>query len=350
MIETQKYIDLLASLISIPSASRNEAVAADFLESWMKREGLPVHRKGNNLWCIDEYADDTLPLIMLNAHIDTVKPAAAYTRDPFEPHVADGRIYGLGANDDGGSLIALLAVYSQLRLTSQPYRLLFTATAEEEVSGVGGLDMILSDIGDVDFAIIGEPTSMQMAVAEKGLMVLDCIAHGKSGHAARNEGENALYVAIDDIAWFRNFKFDKVSPFLGEVKMTVTQIEAGTQHNVVPDTCRFVVDIRPNGLYTNVELLNFISKSVKSEVKARSTRLNSSHIGLNHPAVVRGKKLGLNCFGSPTTSNQTISPFTTLKIGPGDSARSHTADEYICISEIEQGIDIYMQLLDNLII
>lgn len=345
----QKYFDLLASLIAIPSVSRDEAAAADFLEAWLRKECLPVHRKGNNLWCADPVDEaDGRPVVMLNAHIDTVKPAAGYSRDPFTPCFEDGKLYGLGSNDDGGSLVALLAAYQQLRLTEQSYRLIFSATAEEEVSGVGGLDLLLPELGRIDFAIIGEPTGMQMAVAEKGLMVLDCTAHGRSGHAARNEGDNALYHALEDINWFRTHRFERVSPFLGEVKMSVTQIQAGTQHNVVPDRCDFVVDVRPNGMYTNVELLELIKGAVKCDVKARSTRLNSSHLDLNHPIVKRGEQLGLSCFGSPTTSNQTISPFPTLKIGPGDSARSHTADEYILLSEIEQGTEIFVKLLNKL--
>jgi acetylornithine deacetylase len=285
---------------------------------------------------------------MLNAHIDTVKPASGYTRDPFTPQIEGDCIYGLGANDDGGSLVALIAAFQHLTSTTQPYRLLLSLTAEEEVSGTGGLDLILPEIGQIQFAIIGEPTSMQMAVAEKGLMVLDCTAHGRSGHAARNEGENALYHAIDDIQWLRFYQFSRISPFLGRVKATVTQINAGTQHNVVPDRCQFVVDVRSNGLYTNQELLQIISQSLSSQVTARSTRLNSSSLPDTHPAVVRGTRLGLSSFGSPTLSNQALTSFSTLKIGPGDSARSHTADEFILISEIRQGIHTYIQLLDNL--
>jgi acetylornithine deacetylase len=345
----QKYIDLLTSLIAIPSFSRDEQAASNYLESWLQHEGLPVHRKGNNVWCEQiREADDTRPTLLLNAHIDTVQPASGYTRNPFSAEIADGKIYGLGANDDGGSLIALLAVYEQLHNTPQPYHLIFSATAEEEVSGSGGLEMILPDLGHIDFAIIGEPTAMQMAVAEKGLMVLDCTAHGRSGHAARNEGDNALYHALNDVEWIKNYRFNKTSPFLGDVKMTVTQIQAGTQHNVIPDICTFVVDIRSNEMYSNAEILDIISANVKSDVKARSTRLNSSQLDINHPAVVRGKQLGLTCFGSPTTSNQAIVHFPTMKIGPGNSARSHTANEYISISELEQGIHLFNQLLNNL--
>lgn len=285
---------------------------------------------------------------MLNAHIDTVKPASGYTRDPFTPEIEDGCLYGLGSNDDGGSLIALLETYSRLIQKEQPYRLIFSATAEEEVSGKGGLDLILPELGRIDFGVMGEPTGMRMAVAERGLMVLDCTAYGKSGHAARNEGVNAIYKAIEDIQWFKSHSFDRVSDFLGAVKMSVTQINAGTQHNVVPDRCTFVVDVRPNGMYTNPELLEMIKPSVSCEVKERSTRIGSSHLPMDHPAVVRGLSLGLEPFGSPTTSNQALCHFPTLKIGPGDSARSHSADEYIRLDEIGDGIETYVALLCGL--
>jgi acetylornithine deacetylase len=339
--------ELLENLIRIPSFSREEGAAADYLERWMLEEGFAVRRKGHNLW-VESCPPDGRPTILLNAHIDTVKPASGYTRDPFGPVVEDGRLYGLGSNDDGGSLLALIQTYSSLLRRPQPYRLVLSATAEEEVSGVGGLELILPEIGKVDFGVIGEPTGMRMAVAEKGLMVLDCTARGKSGHAARNEGVNALYKALEDIDWFRGHQFEKVSDFLGPVKMTVTQIAAGTQHNVVPDKCTFVVDVRPNGMYTNPELLSMIKSSVSCEVKERSTRIGSSHLPLDHPAVVRGLSLGLEPFGSPTTSNQALCPFPTLKIGPGESSRSHSADEFICLDEIEKGVEVYTALLDGL--
>jgi acetylornithine deacetylase len=339
--------ELLENLIRIPSFSREEGAAADYLERWMLEEGLAVRRKGHNLW-VESCPPDGRPTILLNAHIDTVKPASGYTRDPFGPVVEDGRLYGLGSNDDGGSLLALIQTYSSLLRRPQPYRLVLSATAEEEVSGVGGLELILPEIGKVDFGVIGEPTGTRMAVAEKGLMVLDCTARGKSGHAARNEGVNALYKALEDIDWFRGHQFEKVSDFLGPVKMTVTQIAAGTQHNVVPDKCTFVVDVRPNGMYTNPELLSMIKSSVSCEVKERSTRIGSSHLPLDHPAVVRGLSLGLEPFGSPTTSNQALCPFPTLKIGPGESSRSHSADEFILLDEIEKGVEVYTALLDGL--
>mgnify|MGYP004460761565 FL=1 len=340
-------IDLLKNMIRIPSVSREEKDAADYMERWMKGNGFEARRLGNNLWMESGPADGR-PTILLNAHIDTVKPASGYTRDSFTPEIEDGCLYGLGSNDDGGSLVALLETYSRLIQKEQPYRLIFSATAEEEVSGKGGLDLILPELGLIDFGVMGEPTGMRMAVAERGLMVLDCTAYGKSGHAARNEGVNAIYKAIEDIQWFKSHSFDRVSDFLGAVKMSVTQINAGTQHNVVPDKCTFVVDVRPNGMYTNPELLEMIKSSVSCEVKERSTRIGSSHLPMDHPAVVRGLSLGLEPFGSPTTSNQALCHFPTLKIGPGDSARSHSADEYIRLDEIADGIETYVALLDGL--
>lgn len=340
-------VELLMNMIRIPSVSREEKDAADYMERWMKDNGFEARRLGNNLWMESGPADGR-PTILLNAHIDTVKPASGYTRDPFTPEIEDGCLYGLGSNDDGGSLIALLETYSRLIQKEQPYRLIFSATAEEEVSGKGGLDLILPELGRIDFGVMGEPTGMRMAVAERGLMVLDCTAYGKSGHAARNEGVNAIYKAIEDIQWFKSHSFDRVSDFLGAVKMSVTQINAGTQHNVVPDKCMFVVDVRPNGMYANPELLELIKSSVSCEVKERSTRIGSSHLPMDHPAVVRGLSIGLEPFGSPTTSNQALCHFPTLKIGPGDSARSHSADEYIRLDEIANGIETYVALLDGL--
>lgn len=346
-LEFMDTVELLMNMIRIPSVSREEKDAADYLERWMKDNGFEARRLGNNLWMESGPADGR-PTILLNAHIDTVKPASGYTRDPFTPEIEDGCLYGLGSNDDGGSLIALLETYSRLIQKEQPYRLIFSATAEEEVSGKGGLDLILPELGRIDFGVMGEPTGMRMAVAERGLMVLDCTAYGKSGHAARNEGVNAIYKAIEDIQWFKSHSFDRVSDFLGAVKMSVTQINAGTQHNVVPDKCTFVVDVRPNGMYANPELLELIKSSVSCEVKERSTRIGSSHLPMDHPAVVRGLSLGLEPFGSPTTSNQALCHFPTLKIGPGDSARSHSADEYIRLDEIANGIETYVALLDGL--
>lgn len=341
--------ELLGNMIRIPSFSREEGPAADYLQRLMLDAGFDVRRTGNNLW-VESCPPDGRPTVLLNAHIDTVRPASGYTRDPFTPAVEDGKLYGLGSNDDGGSLVALLETYSRLISRPQPYRLIFSATAEEEVSGREGLDLLLTELGRIDFGVVGEPTGMRMAVAERGLMVLDCTAFGKSGHAARNEGVNAIYEALKDISWFREHRFGKVSDFLGAVKMTVTQISAGTQHNVIPDKCTFVVDVRPNGMYSNPELLEMIKASVSCEVKERSTRIGSSHLPLEHPAVNRGLALGLEPFGSPTTSNQALCSFPTMKIGPGDSARSHSADEYIRLDEIAGGVEIYTALLDGLVL
>lgn len=343
----KELIELLKSMVAIPSFSREETAVADFMEGWMKEHGLPVKRKGCNLW-IDADPGSDKPVLLLNGHIDTVRPAGGYTRDPFTPSEENGCIYGLGTNDDGGSVVALLGAFLELSKKEQPYHLVYSVTAEEEVCGRNGIELIIDEIGPVALGIIGEPTGMQMAVAEKGLMVLDCTAHGKSGHAARNEGVNAIYKALEDIEWFSTYQFEKVSPFLGPVKMSVTMVNAGTQHNVVPDTCTFVVDVRSNGLYSNQEILDFVKESVSSDVKERSTRLNSSQIDLSHPVVQRGVSLGLEPFGSPTTSNQAVLHFTTLKIGPGQSSRSHTADEFIRIEEITSSIGVFVSLLDGL--
>lgn len=352
-INMESLVSLLQDMVRIPSFSREETAVADMLEKWLKDRGFAPHRKGNNLWldsadgAAGSPVDDGRPVILLNAHMDTVRPSAGYTRNPFDPVLENGCLYGLGTNDDGASLAALLAAYMKLVSRPQPYRLIWSATAEEEVCGKGGIELIFPEIGHVDLGIIGEPTKMELAVAEKGLMVLDCTAAGKSGHAAREEGVNAIYAALPDIEWFRTFSFPKESPYLGKVKMTVTQINAGLQHNIVPDVCTFVVDVRPNGMYTNAEVLDIIKSSVKCAVKERSTRLGSSHIADSHPIVRRAVEMGLATFGSATTSNQTLSPFPTVKIGPGDSARSHTADEYIRLDEIVDGIETYVRLLDG---
>lgn len=345
------YLELLCNMIAIPSFSKEEADVASMIAGRLKARNLPVRRKGNNLWLdsADVNPQDAgKKVLMLNAHIDTVRPAASYTRDPFAPTVEDGKIYGLGSNDDGGCVVALLAAWEKLVSHEQPYRLIWTATAEEEICGPGGLEIILDEFPQVTLGIFGEPTGMQMAVAEKGLLVFDCLSSGVSGHAAREEGVNAIYRAIEDIQWFKDYSFPKVSPYLGPVKMTVTMISAGTQHNVVPDGCKFVVDVRPNGLYTNQEILDTVRANVKCSVEPRSMRHKSSHIAEDNPVVVRGRSLGLESYGSPTTSSQTLVDFPSLKIGPGESSRSHRADEFIKISEIEEGADTYVKLLDNL--
>lgn len=347
---TEQAVELLQRMIHIPSPSRNEEKVADFLFQYLNLLELNPQRVGNNIYCIAPGFDESKPTLLLDAHIDTVKPVSAWTRDPFEPEIEDGKLYGLGSNDDGGSVVALLQVFRMLRETEQSYNLIYSASSEEEVSGKNGFEYMLSELPPIAVALVGEPTEMQPAVAEKGLMVLDVTAYGKSGHAARNEGDNALYKVLDDIRWFRDFQFPNVSPMLGPVKMNVTMIQAGTQHNVIPDKCTFVVDVRSNELYSNLDLYNIIGENVSCEVKARSFRLNSSRIEIDHPLVQRALQLGRVAFGSPTLSNQTLMPFPSLKMGPGCSARSHTANEFIKISEIDEAIDIYMQLLDGLVL
>ena len=354
MTNYQEYVDnaviLLKKLVATPSVSRDETAAADILEDYIISKGLKHQRWGNNILCTDTCHDEKRPTILLNAHIDTVKPVSSWTRDPFEPKTEGDRIYGLGTNDCGGGLMSLLQTFIIMKDKPRTYNLLYLASAEEEVSGANGFSLALPHLPKIDVAIVGEPTGMQPAIAEKGLMVIDGIAHGKSGHAARNEGINAIYKALDDLIWLRDYKFEKVSKLLGPAKMTVTVINAGTQHNVVPDECKFVIDVRTNEHYTNKEVFEFIQNNVNSEVKARSFRLNSSHIDPNHPLIKRCTDMGMEPFGSPTLSDQALMPFPSFKLGPGQSSRSHSADEYICISEIEHAIQTYMQLLDGIIL
>ena len=338
-----KYITLLQRMIQTPSISGQEDAVCTLLEQWMTAEGIVVHRVGNNLWA---ECGDGPEVVLLNAHIDTVKPSTSYTRNPFGGECDGKTIYGLGANDCGGCVIAMLATF--LEIYRQPIsgkRIILTLTAEEENSGRQGIEMLFPEIAHVDYAIVGEPTSLEMAVAERGLMVLDGEAKGKAGHAAREEGVNALYIALDDIQTLRNYEFEKVSPFLGKVKMTTTMIEAGTQHNVVPDTCKFVVDIRSNGLYTNQELVNILQPLLQSTLTPRSTRLNASSTPLEAKVVQRAMELGIKLYGSPTMSNMALLSCPKVKFGPGDSARSHTADEYIHIHEIDQAISILKGLI-----
>lgn len=341
---TNDAVELLKRLISIPSVSRDETAAADVFEQQVSAWGLPARRIGNNI-LIQEELNPHQPTLLLCAHIDTVKPVSTWTRDPFTPVVEDGRLYGLGANDCGGGLVSLLAVYRLLRGLSLKYNLVYLASCEEEVSGEGGFRLALPELPPIDVAIVGEPTGMQPAIAEKGLMVIDGTAYGKSGHAARNEGVNAIYEALDDLVWLRDYRFKKESPLLGPTKMTVTVLNSGTQHNVIPDECHFVIDVRTNEYYQNEFLFAFLQKHVKSELKARSFRLSSSHISMEHPLVQRCVEMGMTPFGSPTLSDQALMPFLSLKLGPGESSRSHTADEFICLSEIENAIQTYVQLL-----
>lgn len=342
-------IDLLKGMIARPSFSRDEQAVADYLEAQWQQAGQKVHRKGNNLWLIAPDFDFSKPTLLLNSHIDTVKPAAGWSRDPFTPEEdEEGRLFGLGSNDAGASVVSLYAAFCQLAEREQPYNLIFLASCEEEVSGKNGIESVLPELPPITFAVVGEPTGMRPAVAEKGLMVLDCVAKGKAGHAARNEGINAITEAMKDIAWFSSYQFPKASDFLGPVKMTVTIIQAGTQHNVVPDRCTFTVDIRSNECYTNEQLFELISQQVQCEVKARSFRLSSSRTPLDHPFVSRATLMGLEPFGSPTLSDQALMRFPSVKMGPGDSARSHGADEYIRPMEIREAIDLYVRLLDGL--
>lgn len=341
---TNDAVELLKRLISIPSVSRDETAAADVFEQQVSAWGLPARRIGNNI-LIQEELNPHQPTLLLCAHIDTVKPVSTWTRDPFTPVVEDGRLYGLGANDCGGGLVSLLAVYRLLRGLSLKYNLVYLASCEEEVSGEGGFRLALPELPPIDVAIVGEPTGMQPAIAEKGLMVIDGTAYGKSGHAARYEGVNAIYEALDDLVWLRDYRFKKESPLLGPTKMTVTVLNSGTQHNVIPDECHFVIDVRTNEYYQNEFLFAFLQKHVKSELKARSFRLSSSHIPMEHPLVQRCVEMGMTPFGSPTLSDQALMPFLSLKLGPGESSRSHTADEFICLSEIENAIQTYVQLL-----
>lgn len=341
-------VGLLKQLISTPSFSREEGAAADIMESYMKACGLKVGRNGNNVWTQSLQYDKRKPTILLNSHIDTVKPVSGWSRDPFEAQEEHGKLYGLGSNDAGASVVSLLQAFRLLCQKEQPYNLVFLASCEEEVSGKNGVESVLPLLPPVDLGVVGEPTGMQPAIAEKGLMVLDVVAYGKAGHAAREEGDNAIYKALKDIAWFRDYRFERFSPLLGGVKMTVTQVNAGTQHNVVPDKCSFVVDIRSNELYSNEELYEEIQRHIDSEAKARSFRLNSSRIGEKHPFVCRALSMGLAPFGSPTLSDQALMPFPTVKIGPGISARSHTADEFVLVEEIAMAIQGYVRLLDGL--
>jgi acetylornithine deacetylase len=344
-----KYIELLKQLIATPSFSKEEEKAAEIMREFLSDEKIVFKTADNNTWAYNKYFSKEKPTILLNSHIDTVRPAKGYTRNPFSPDEDGDQLFGLGSNDAGGPLVALLATFIHFyHRTGLPFNLIFAATAEEEISGRRGLEIVLPKIAPIEFAIVGEPTKMEVAIAEKGLLVLDCYAHGKSGHTARNEGENALYKALDDIEILRNFKFEKVSNLLGEVKITVTMIEAGTQHNVIPDVCHFVVDVRTNEFYKNKNAAEMIAKAIKSEVKPRSVRLNSSGISEQHPFAQLAKSMGIRLYGSPTTSDQAIIPFLSVKMGPGDSARSHTADEFIYKSEILAGIDRYIELLEEL--
>ena len=346
----ESVLNLLQQLIATPSFSKEEENTAVILEEFFKKSGIKTQRILNNVWAKGKYFDEKKPTIVLNSHHDTVRPNTGYTRDPFLPEILDGKLYGLGSNDAGGPLVALIATFLYYyERADLKYNIIIAISAEEEISGVNGIERMLPELPPIAFAIVGEPTLMDMATAEKGLMVLDCVAKGKSGHAAREEGINAIYVAIDDIAWIRNYSFPKVSSTLGAMKMTATVINAGKQHNVLPAECTFTVDVRVTDCYTLEETLEIIQKHIKSEARPRSLRMRPSGIAADHPLVMSAKKMGVKLYGSPTTSDQALIPVPSVKMGPGDSARSHSADEFIYVDEIRKGIDIYIQLLDNMV-
>ncbi len=344
-------VELLKQLIVSPSFSKEEDNTAFILEQFFNNQKIPFNRYFNNIWATNQYFDSSKPSILLNSHHDTVHPNKRYTVDPFVPTVLDGKLFGLGSNDAGGCLVSLLAafVYFYPKQNLQ-YNIIFAASAEEEISGLNGIEALLPKLPSINFGIIGEPTLCQMAIAERGLMVLDATTIGIAGHAARNEGDNAIYKAFNDINWISNYRFDKVSELLGEVKMTVTSFQTeNKQHNVVPASANFVIDVRVNELYTFEEIIRVIKENIGSFITPRSTRLRSTSISLDHPIVKAGIALGKSYYGSPTTSDKALMHFPTLKIGPGDSARSHTADEFIYLQEIEQGIDLYIDLLNNIL-
>lgn len=338
---------LLKQLISIQSFSREEDKTADTIEQFLQQRNIKTNRKLNNIWAYNKHFDAAKPTLLLNSHHDTVKPNSGYTRDPYDAATEDGKLYGLGSNDAGGCLVSLIATFLYYyEVEGLAYNICLATTAEEEVSGNNGLECVLPDLGELEFAIVGEPTQMNLAIAERGLLVLDCTSYGKAGHAAREEGDNAIYKALKDIDWFRNYRFSKVSEMFGPLKMSVTIINAGSQHNVVPATCTFTVDVRVTDAYTNEEVLKIIRTNVDCDVKARSIRLKPSSIDKGHPIVQAGLALGRTTYGSPTTSDQALLSIPSLKVGPGDSARSHMADEFVHISEIEEGIELYIKMLE----
>jgi acetylornithine deacetylase len=341
---------LLKELIAIPSFSKSEDKTADCIENFFAKYDIPTHRVMNNVWAFNKFYDDSKPTILLNSHHDTVKPNASYTLNPFEAIEKDGKLFGLGSNDAGGCLVSLMATFIHFwDKENLKYNLVIAATAEEEISGINGIESIYNQLGTIDFAIVGEPTEMNLAIAEKGLLVLDCVAKGTPSHAAHPNQDNAILNAIQDINWFSNYKFDKISDLLGEVKMTPTIINSGSQHNVVPDSCSFTVDVRTTELYSNSEIFNIIKENIKSEVTPRSLRLNSSSIPLSHPFVQTGLQIGRTYYGSPTSSDQAVIPCPSLKMGPGLSTRSHSSDEFIFIHEIKDAIQIYNAVLTQII-
>lgn len=345
----QKAVDLLQKLIAIPSFSKEEDKTAAAIADFLSAHGIPVNRSGNNVWAVNKHFDKSKATLLLNSHHDTVKPNPGYTRDPFKAEIIDGKLYGLGSNDAGGSLVSLIAAFVYFYdVPGLPYNIVLAATAEEEISGTGGVEQIWNDLPKIGCAIVGEPTLGEAAVAEKGLMVLDCVAKGVAGHAAREEGVNAIYQALDDIDWFRGYQFPKISQTLGKVKMSVTVINAGQAHNQVPAECKFTVDVRVTDSYTLEEVLDIVRHNVICEVTPRSLRLRPSGIDKSHPLLKAVNQMQVRQYGSPTTSDQALIPVPSIKMGPGDSARSHSADEFIYVDEIRKGIDLYIQLIRNL--
>lgn len=349
-IETyfEKAVNLLSGLIETPSISREEEGTAKLISTFLEENNIPFQRSGNNIWAKNEHFDPTKKTILLNSHHDTVKPNNGYTKDPFKAEKEDGKLFGLGSNDAGGALVSLMMTFLHFYHRELPYNLILATNAEEEISGSNGVESILKDIKPIDFGVIGEPTEMKMAVAEKGLIVLDCYAKGESGHAARDTGKNAIYLAMEDIQRLNDFTFEKESEYLGPIKMTTTMIDAGYQHNVIPDACHFVVDVRTTDAHTNKQVVEIIKRNLTSEVKPRSLRLNSSHLPEEMPVSVIADQLDIEKFGSPTCSDQALMDFPTFKMGPGKSERSHTADEFIYLNEIKEGIEGYIQLLEKL--
>ena len=346
----QEAKQLLKNLIATSSFSKEEESTASIIETFLQTHSVKTNRIQNNIWATNLHYDERKPTLLLNSHHDTVKPNKGYTLDPFSPIEKDGKLFGLGSNDAGGCLVSLIACFLYFfDRTDLPYNIVLIASAEEEISGINGVELVLKEVPTIDFGIVGEPTLLEMAIAERGLMVLDVEASGVAGHAAREEGENALYKILPDIEWFKSYQFDKVSDLLGAVKMTVTVIETDNKaHNVVPSTCKMVVDVRVNELYSFEEILATIQANIKSTVKPRSLRLRSSGIALDHVVVKAGLSLGKGYYGSVTTSDKALMPFPALKMGPGDSARSHTADEFIFLNEIEEGVLTYIQLLSTI--
>ncbi len=345
----QEPLELLRELISTPSISRDEDNTATIIERWLLQCGIKTYRHGNNILAYSKGFDSSRrKTLLMNSHHDTVRPAASYTRDPFAADIVGDKLYGLGSNDAGASVVCLMNAFAKLWNKPLNINLLLAITCEEEVMGEGGIRSLSEELKCVDMALVGEPTQLQAAIGERGLVVLDCVAKGVSGHAARDEGENALQKAVDDIIKLRNFEFEKRSKLLGDIRLSTTMIEAGTQHNVVPDTCKFVVDIRTTDAYTNQEVVDILRGALSSQLTPRSTRITASALDQKHPMLRAAVELGSEPYVSPTTSDMALMSYPSLKLGVGDSARSHTADEYVLVSEVEKGLEYYIKYIEKL--